>query len=118
MSIEQLASIEGLDVQAGMANCMDDSNLYIEVLRMFALQVEQDAATLKQQFEAQQWQELGKTAHGIKGAASSVGATFIQESAALIEQAGKRGDSDTTTQTFPIFIEQLFSLKSQLDSVL
>ncbi len=118
MSTEQLAQIEGLDVQAGLSNCMDDTSLYLEVLRMFAMQAEQDAAKLQHQFDNKEWQELGKTAHGIKGAASSIGATLIQESAALIEQSGKNSQSEMIEQAFPVFIEQLFAFKAKLETTL
>ncbi|QTH64874.1 Hpt domain-containing protein [Psychrosphaera ytuae] len=118
MSTEQLSNIEGLDVQIGLTNCMDDENLFVEVLKMFAMQVDQDKATLEQQFNNDQWQEFGKTCHSIKGASASIGAVNIQESAALLERAGKEDNATVITEVFPVFMQQLQSMKEQLDSLL
>lgn len=118
MSTEQLSNIEGLDVQIGLTNCMDDENLFIEVLKMFAMQVDQDTATLEQQFNNDEWQEFGKTCHSIKGASASIGAVNIQESAAILERAGKDENADIISEVFPVFMQQLKGMRDQLNTTL
>ena len=115
MTTEHLSGIEGLDVKVGLANCMDDEGLFLEVLKMFAAQIAQDSQTLNEQFNEQSWSDLGKTCHGIKGASASIGATVIQESSAMLEHAGKTGESELINQVYPIFVKQLATIKQQIE---
>lgn len=117
MAFEALAQIEGLDVQTGKNNCMDDEALYVSVIGMYKEQLEQDLPKLKELFDAKDWINFGRACHGIKGASASVGAVDIQQSSAELEQAGKTEDGATIEANINAYLEQLQAMVTALSAV-
>ena len=92
MSLEQLRQLEGLDVDQGLVNCMDDEGLFLSVIGMYIDQIKEYLPALIQHFEGNNFDEYGKLAHSIKGASASVGAHVVQDHSLVLEQAAKEGD--------------------------
>ena len=87
---QKLARLDGIDTQTGIKNCAGNVNAYFELLRTYS---GSNLATLLQQFyEAEDLENYAITAHSIKGASLSVGATDVADMAYSLERAGKRGD--------------------------
>ena len=87
---QKLARLDGIDTQTGIKNCAGNVNAYFELLRTYS---GSNLATLLQQFyEAEDMENYAITAHSIKGASLSVGATDVADMAYSLERAGKRGD--------------------------
>ena len=89
MSLDNFRQIDGLDVDQGLKNCMDDADLYRSVLEMYVTQIQTNLPELDGLFNAQDWSGYGKTCHAIKGASASVGALKVMDFSALLEAAGK-----------------------------
>nr|WP_319565739.1 ATP-binding protein [uncultured Rhodoferax sp.] len=85
----QLSRLPGLDVKAGLKVVSGKLAAYQRVLRLFADGHAQDAATLREHFQHQAFQEAERTAHALKGSAGNIGATGIQHLAAELQQALK-----------------------------
>ena len=90
MSLENLKSIEGLDVAQGLVNCMDDEGLYLSIISMYIEQLNEYLPKLVEHYESANWEEYGKLAHSIKGASASVGTHVIQALSADLEGAAKQ----------------------------
>ena len=87
---QKLARLDGIDTQTGIKNCAGNVNAYFELLRTYS---GSNLATLLQQFyETEDMENYAITAHSIKGASLSVGATDVADKAYSLERAGKRGD--------------------------
>ena len=87
---QKLARLDGIDTQTGIKNCAGNVNAYFELLRTYS---GSNLATLLQQFyECEDMENYAITAHSIKGASLSVGATDVADKAYSLERAGKRGD--------------------------
>jgi len=114
MSIAALAGISGIDTTQGLTNCMDDEDLYTSVVGMFVDQLIDNVTQLNLAYEDQDWDNIGKIAHSIKGAAASVGAFEIQQSSATIEHASKQNDIDVITDNFASFITLISTTSAAL----
>jgi HPt (histidine-containing phosphotransfer) domain-containing protein len=114
MSIEALSSINGMDTKQGLNNCMDDEDLYKSIIGMFVEQLISDIPKLTQEYEVENWIEIGKIAHSIKGASASVGAFEAQKAAAGIEHAVKNNNISTITENFQAFISLISSTSEAL----
>lgn len=92
MSLQALRQLEGLDVDQGLVNCMDDEGLFLSVIGMYIEQIKEYLPSLISHFESKNFDEYGKLAHSIKGASASVGAHLIQQSSLQLEQAAREND--------------------------
>ncbi|MCR4586131.1 MAG: response regulator [Lachnospiraceae bacterium] len=87
---ERLDRLEGLDIDTGIKNCGGKKDTYIELLRTYS--GSNLAYLLDEFYEKEDMENYAITAHSIKGASLSVGATDIADMAYSLERAAKRGD--------------------------
>jgi HPt (histidine-containing phosphotransfer) domain-containing protein len=118
MSLEALKSIDGLDINAGLNNCMDDEELYLQVVEMFVQQIDDDIANIKQLHANSDFIGLGKACHGVKGAAASIGAVKVQNLASELEVSGKNEDSASIGQNYKDFVDTLLACQAELKQAL
>ena len=118
MSLDSLKDLSGFDFKQGFSTCMNDESLYLSIVQMYIVQLEEDLPKLQTAFDDQQWIEVGKVCHGIKGASASVGATDMQEASANLELAGKNEDGQSIKDNFPVYIEMLKSTASAIQQAL
>lgn len=88
--IEQFSEISGLDVVAGLERLSGDMPRYFRILGQFVQLYETVADDLNLLAGAQDWPTIEHKAHALKGAAGTVGAMQIAESAAVIEKTIKK----------------------------
>jgi PAS domain S-box-containing protein len=81
-----LATMDGLDVAAGLRLLNNDRHLYLRLLQQFVDQHGRDGALLAQQAAASALDSLRHTAHALKGAAATLGARRIHHQAVDLEQ--------------------------------
>jgi two-component system sensor histidine kinase/response regulator len=70
--------ITGLDREFGLRMAGGSVPLYLKLLRTFALG-EDAAATLLDRLAAQDWREVGRVVHRVRGAAGTIGATALHD---------------------------------------
>ncbi|MCR5119820.1 MAG: response regulator [Lachnospiraceae bacterium] len=87
---ERLERLEGIDIDTGIKNCGGKKDTYIELLRTYS--GSNLAYLLDEFYEKEDMENYAITAHSIKGASLSVGATDIADMAYSLERAAKRGD--------------------------
>lgn len=118
MSVESLKAIEGINVEQGLVNCMDDEGLYLSIIGMYVEQINEYLPILTTHYDNKAWDEYGKLAHSVKGASASVGTFVVQELSAELEQAGKQDDANVITSKHDQYVNLLNSTLEQLQGCL
>ena len=118
MSLESIRQIDGLNVEQGLKNCMDDEDLYRSVLEMYITQLQGNLPELDELFQAQDWAAYGRTCHAIKGASASVGAANVMSFSATLEAAGREDNDAIIRQQHGAYSEQLQSTIDELTASL
>jgi PAS domain S-box-containing protein len=82
-----LLDFDGLDVERGLAVMRGNVIAYLRLLRQLASNHRDDVQTMRSEIAEGRIDAARQRAHGLKGAAGSLGATGIQAAAASLEQA-------------------------------
>jgi CheY-like chemotaxis protein len=80
-------AIDGLDVTLGLSRVMGKSRLYRDLLRKFARDQATASGALKAALDAGDRETALRLAHTAKGLAGNIGATRLQEQAAVLEES-------------------------------
>jgi PAS domain S-box-containing protein len=88
---DRLAAIAGLDVKAGMSRVLNKRAAYENLLRKFVSAQAEAVAVARQQLAAGERDAAERTAHTLKGTAGTIGASLLQERAAVLESGIKEG---------------------------
>jgi len=106
-----LPQIMGLDVVAGLRHANGNSDLYIRMLRTFAIDFDGFASKVEPILESGDWLAASSQAHTLKGLAATLGAWDVRTLATGLEQAIRGKDL--------VFARQhLAQTGSSLDSLL
>ncbi len=92
----KLASIDGLDLGAGLRGLRGKLPIYTRLLRRFVVAHSGDMNLLRRQFEAGDYAAARRIAHTIKGTSGTLGATRLQELATRLEVALRDADPNAT----------------------
>ena len=106
MDIEEVALRLGLDVE----------DIY-SVLELFVQTAPADLATLNAAFEKQDWVQVGKSAHSLKGSSGTLGFMEISGMAQRIMQQSRENHVDELAHSVPEFTTRLNELIVELGSV-
>ncbi|MDD2465634.1 MAG: response regulator, partial [Desulfobulbus sp.] len=85
----QLATIQELDVDAGLRLLLGDEQAYLRLLAQFAEQHKKDGDLLTAFIQFRDWSMVREQAHALKGAAATLGAWQINQIAAILEKNAK-----------------------------
>ncbi|PZN76377.1 MAG: hypothetical protein DM484_16880 [Candidatus Methylumidiphilus alinenensis] len=86
-----LEEIPGLDVATGLARVMGKRDLYLKLLRKFALNHADAVNKIRACLNDQQYLEARRIAHTLKGLSGTLGALELQRQAEEVEKAIKGG---------------------------
>ena len=100
--------LPGIDTNAGLRLTMDNRSLFIHLLRKFHTLLRDTGGALLQAMEHQEYEEMLRLAHSLKGTAASLGAHDIAEAALLLEQACR--DSSDNGETLQALLQALLQL--------
>ena len=87
----RLSDIPGLDVPSGLKVVSGKASSYLRILKVFADGHGDDASRLRDQLGRQAYSEAELTAHALKGAAGTLGASKVYELAAQLEDMLRKG---------------------------
>jgi HPt (histidine-containing phosphotransfer) domain-containing protein len=118
MTIEALKQVDGLNVEQGIKNCMDDESLFITIIGMYIDQILEYLPQIEQFNANQEWEEYGKIAHSIKGASASAGLEKVQEMSKLLEQSAKEGNFEVLSDNHATYMALLDSTLDKLKAAL
>ena len=99
------------DRQALCDRLSDDREVAYELIEIFLTDIPQQMEELKRKLETRDAAAAGLIAHGIKGAAISIGGEALSAVAFELERAGKAGDVASMVARLPELIRQFERLK-------
>lgn len=110
-ALEQLAAIEGIDVEKGLRNLRGDVPAYLRLLRQFDASHGDDVGKLSMYVADEEIDKAWHLAHALKGAAGTLGLSRLQEAARALEDKlrshdGKKGDEEVLRLMEAISTEQ------------
>lgn len=90
---EGFEKLSGINVKAGLKNCMDDRETYIDLLRTFVETGSMKAAD--EYYDADDIENYKITVHGMKSAANYIGAEELSKYAKRLEEYAKKDDIES-----------------------
>ena len=110
-ALAALRMLPGIDVDAGLSVLRNRPETYLRLLRRFAAEHREDAATMRVQWRLGDLQKAQLLAHTLKGVAANLGLTEVRSDAGLLESSLRGGcDSDGV-------MASLASLENRLQTV-
>ena len=115
-SKQMLSNIDGLDIQTGLAYCMNEEDFYVDMLKEY---VKGDkTSTLDEFFDKQDWSNYRTTVHALKSTSLTIGAVHLSEAAKALEMAAKNEDAEYIRSHHKDTIEEYVKLIDQLNKIL
>lgn len=114
----ELATLPGLDAAAGLRRLGGDAGYYRRLLRQFAESHASDVDLLRTAMAQGKQQEAQRLAHTLKGTAGNLGAVAIQQTAAGMEVALRKGqDAETIERMAALLNVDLKRLTSAIHAI-
>ncbi len=90
---DDLPQIPGLNTEQGLKRVMGKKDFYIKILRMFITNQGDAPVQIRRSLDAGDNATAERMAHSAKGVSGNIGATTLQELAAVVEKAIKDGEN-------------------------
>lgn len=87
-----LEKLEGIDVELGMSYCLDDEDIYAEILMEYMNS--DKTSELNDFFAAKDWKNYQIRIHAVKSTSLTIGAKELSAKALALETACKEGRED------------------------
>ncbi|MDR3119974.1 MAG: response regulator [Clostridiales bacterium] len=113
-----LPRIPGISVKVGLRNLGGSAAAYRNILRDFCKDAEEQASRLESCFSSGDLSLYRTLVHALKGAARSIGATALGESAARQEDAARSGDREAVAGQHAKFLAELSLLTGAIGAAL
>ncbi|MDR3322294.1 MAG: Hpt domain-containing protein, partial [Synergistaceae bacterium] len=110
--------IDGLDTAKGMALTGGSPANYRSVLALYCRDAETRIAFLDLPNAEADLKNFSTQVHALKSASASIGAVEISQEAALLEDAGRRGDMEAISERVSDFRESLVSMVQRIQTAL
>lgn len=104
-----------LDINVGLEYCMNDENLYVEIVREFRTGSKYDE--LQELFDKEDWKNYEIIIHGIKSSAKTIGALEVSDLAQGLEVSIKDENYDFVKNNHYIFMRKYGRLLDNLDEI-
>lgn len=86
---------------------LDCADVLADVVAMYLESSVEKLAGLHDALTTAQLADLARLAHGLKGESGSVGAHYVSECAAALEQSARQGDLEGCRRTLPLLKHEL-----------
>ncbi len=107
----------GVDADAGMKYCLNDSNLYNEILKEYVSSSRSKTAELEKFVEDGNIGDYQIKVHAIKSTSKMIGAMKVSEQARMLEEAAKTGDIEKIRNDNPEFLTDYKDLMDKIAGV-
>jgi CheY-like chemotaxis protein len=112
--IDQLKNIEGLDTEAGLINVGNYEEAYLEVLRAFFFDFDNQIEGLREALGSEDWKDYTIRIHGLKGSFLNIGAKDLGKWAYELETASKSGDTEKCRREIGPICQAMVKLRTAL----
>ncbi|MDR0466474.1 MAG: response regulator [Deltaproteobacteria bacterium] len=113
-----LPEIAGVDLFVGLSRVGGSRTRYRELLRIFLLDMEEHFSLLEAEPEGADLKSFTAFVHGLKSGLTNIGANVLSESAAVLEQASRSGDTPVIRDTLDAFREELVALAARIGATM
>ncbi|MDA8485404.1 response regulator [Pseudomonas resinovorans] len=103
------ASLEGIDLAAGLATCMGKRDLYLRLLRKFHASQLRFSEQFQQASASDDPTAPTRLAHTLRGTAGNIGAGTVAQAAAALEQACLAGEASEEIQARLLEVERVLA---------
>ena len=114
--MQLLEKTEELDVQTGLAYCMNEEEFYVEMLKAYLK--EDKVSKIKQFYAEKDWNNYRTIVHALKSTSLTIGAVHLSEEAKALEMAAKEGDADYIQSHHKDVLEEYMGLLDRLKEIL
>jgi signal transduction histidine kinase/CheY-like chemotaxis protein/HPt (histidine-containing phosphotransfer) domain-containing protein len=111
---KRLEYIEGLNLALGLDRVEMQKDVYEKALKSMMLEIEKCDKNINTFLVANDMQQFGILAHGMKGSLANIEAMELSSKAITIKKASDKMDKDFCTVKLPPFLEELNELGSKL----
>lgn len=101
-----------LDVETGLSYCMDNTGLYLDVIRTYVKKNSYD--TIEKKYAEEDFKDYQIAVHSVKSTSKSIGAMDMFETALGMENALKAGDMDYVKANHAALLEKYKRLLDEL----
>ena len=108
----------GLNTDAALSFCGNDTAFYGELLSDFAKSFSQKRAELDRCLEGADWHDFEVKIHALKSTSKTIGATALSQKALALETAAEHGDAGTIRESYPEFLSDYQTLTSAIRAVM
>jgi CheY-like chemotaxis protein len=112
-ALSGLCTIPGVEVEAGLRALNGNRTAYARLLRQYALSHRDDGLTLRSQLVAGDDQGAVRLMHALKGVSANLGITGVQQAAAELESALRKGSDPATIATLASGVENALHVITQ-----
>ncbi|MBQ9852342.1 MAG: response regulator [Ruminiclostridium sp.] len=113
---QDLADLQGVDVQQGMGYC-GTAEVYRKTLLMYREQIPGKIRRIRDTFRAGQWEDYAIEVHSLKSASRWIGAMDLGDRAEGLEMAARGGDLEKVREDTPALLEAYQALAEVLAEV-
>ena len=113
---QDLADLQGVDVQQGMGYC-GTAEVYRKTLLMYREQIPGKIRRIRETFQAGQWEDYAIEVHSLKSASRWIGAMELGDQAEGLEMAARGGDLEKVREDTPALLEAYQALAEVLAEV-
>ena len=107
-----MLEVGGLNTALGLKYCMNDVDIYYELLTEFASEADERIEKLEKCFNTLNLEGYRISAHSLKSASKTIGAEKLSELCAMLEDAAENGSHDIIAVNHPDLISSLRSTVS------
>lgn len=112
--------IPGIDTRSGLARVLDNTELYLAILKRFVAQADSFAAESENAVALGDWTTLERLAHTMKSTAAMIGADAVTEAAVKLETAASSPDgsdlpAELTRTAGKLALEAAAAIRTSLD---
>ena len=112
--LSALKAIEGVDLDAALANCGTAEVLASTVTKYYAA-INEKAAELQQFYEAEDWKDYCTKVHALKSLSLLIGALELAEKAAYLEACSEKQDAAEVAVNHGPFLDLFRSYRQKLE---
>ena len=113
-----LLKLKGINVGAGLANCLDDEEAYIEILKTYYTSGMDNKEVIKKYKREKDYYNFTIEVHAVKSASKNIGADVLSELAKALEEAGEGQKEDYIENHFSTFMEVYEGVLTSIGDVL
>ena len=108
----------GIDTEAALRYCGDDSELYRELLGDYVKSCPDKGAELDRYYDSAMWHDFEVNIHALKNTSKTIGAMALYEKALALEEAAERGDVDYIRESYSGFRSEYQKLSEAIQAAM